>query len=387
MRLRLATSARETTLRANYPCIHEMDQSHHKYDASCVGSLLGRCGEGFLFRTNREWVVKLLLLDPSEKERPTKRPPKYVKMTAPEIIWQQRIRGSDHDGNWFREARDKLKREWELACTLRHQHLHPVKYLSYEAPALYLALPTDSLENFKHEYWVNTGLKKHPLAFTSNFTPRPHHRHYSPEHRAVGTHVWHTIAQQLVDVTRFLLDNGYAHLNLNPETVLYQFVDGQIRCWVTDYGSIENKNEYVTGRWQRMPNYTYTLPHNNASKESHALAQLLSTLLSLLFFDLFGSKGFFIGDTAAPLVKYNIWNTVEAAVRSETAPSDHTPNALRAIYNELRQPGMRRDEIYEYGTLALLFMPPERNLDESDTNTRLKNLLDILHSGLNPSVH
>jgi hypothetical protein len=293
---------------------------------------------------------------------------------------------SQSDLEWLKEARYMLRRANELAKTLKHRHMHEVKYFSEKTPALYMASHQGVLDTFKDAYLFNNPLERHPLAFTTNFTLRAHHRGYNVDTFVLGTRLWHDIVKQLADATRFLLDDRqYAHLNLNPNTVLYDFNDGRIRCQITDYASIFPKNEIYESSVKTMPNFVYTLPYEKHKKESHAIAQLLSTLLELILFDLHHEKGFHIGDTKVPLVGYNIWHTVRAAILPHDATSlPPSLRPLRAIYDELRIHKMKRYEKNEHGMLALLFIATQHEDGEPDLDGRLKRLLNALCDNFKP---
>jgi hypothetical protein len=349
------------------------------YEASRLTQIISHHGEVFLFRTTKNWVVSLFLPDKSNGKKYRKAPSDFKNQTAIQLIHAE-IQNERVDYRWLDTARSKLRNEHKLAMAFQHRHMHPVEYFCESTPALYMALPLGSLDELKHSFWWDKRRKKNAFSFTEIVTPRPHQPNDNMVIGASQTHIWYTVGKQLVDVTRFLLNvKNHAHLNLNPHTVLYQFVENEIHCWVTDYGSLELKSTQHNERWQSMENRIYTLPYTNQNAESHALAQLLSTLLDLIFFDLGGVPGFFIGDSAAPLIDYNIWSTIKAAVHHtdpSAVPSQLRP--LRAIYDQLKRGTKDTPEINEYIIPALLFMTPKRD----DGHRELNELLNTMFRAL-----
>jgi hypothetical protein len=358
---------------------------YRKYTISRLTDLMSHYHGGFLFRTDKEWVVSLLLPDASKGTTYIETELKHNVFNASALIRNELHNSKTQDG-WLNQARITLHRANRLATMLKHTHMHKVEYFCEEAPALYMELTQGSLSELKNEYWLNGKLDDHPFSFTKNFTLRVHHRGYNVETFVLGTRMWHDIAKQLAVATRFLLrEKGFAHLNLNPDTILYRFSGDHIHCRITDYANILPNDHTIIHDVQSIPNFAYTLPYEKYPRESHAIVQLISTLFELIFFDLHDKKGFFIGDSKLPLVKYNIWHTIKAAaLPPDTTTSSHALRPLRAIYDELQKHTMERYEKNEYGMLALLFMTPLPDDSHQDLTERLNNLLNALCDKFNP---
>lgn len=358
---------------------------HSAYEKVRLKKVISHYGARYLFRTDGNCMVTLILPDPSKGTVTFNKQLETTHFNASELIHHEMLTKRTRT-EWLEKARRALHRASELAKMLHHKHMHAVEYFSETTPALYMALHKGSLGTFKDAYWFKGHMGKHPLAFTTNFTLRAHHRGYDVNTLVLGTRLWHDIVKQLADATRFLLDDRhYAHLNLNPNTVLYDFDGKRIQCRITDYASIFPKNEIYESQVRNMPNFVYTLPYEHHRKESHAIAQLLSTLLDLILFDLVKEEAFFIGNHPALLEKCNIWSSIEKVVQhhGEDAISPYLL-PLKKIYLELRFHQMEEFEINEYGMLALLFMAPGHKDGETNLDARLKRLLDLLCDKFNP---
>ena len=213
------------------------------------------------------------------------------------------------------EALKELKREYGLGYLLGgNPHMHPILPMPIDytpPPEMHLRAARDSLAGLKRSHFEANGcFREGPL-----------------DVRLFGNakvNAWLQIADQLALATHFLLSKGYAHMNLNPDTILYNGVPPHIRCWVTDYGSLEPESEVVLNPIH-VPNSVYTLPYRQATKRYHALAQVLCTLLDLVCFNDATDHGRSLSSSP------NIWHFIQEAWRQTEVDQRHI--AWHKLYN------------------------------------------------------
>jgi hypothetical protein len=352
-----------------------------------IADWIGPCGKGQLYRmggTLSDCAVKLIVRRDFDgginvKDR------RFYRGKQPRDIVQQQLHNLAHDpeqkfspAQWSDYAFSTLNEEYKMASLLHdHPHMHPIKYFEPTVPVIYFKAPTGSLSTLKDTHlWDHTLNGQPPLALDRNFSSRQ-------EPPAIGSHLWHSIAHQVVDVTRYLLEKGYAHLNLNPDTILYHGGLDNIHCWVTDYESITHSHAPVNPA-TILQNYEYTLPYNGASAQVHALAQTLCALLDLVAFQSANGKHFYITDKTSHLSQ-NIWTSIAEVKQEAALPSGHPLHEIQKIYQTFHAQMSRlrgSDNILEYGALAYLFMIPGRNTEIKKIEADLWRACDIMYTQL-----
>jgi hypothetical protein len=261
-----------------------------------------------------------------------------------------------------------LNREFYLTGILNHANLHKPSGYDRIIPALFFQAPSGVLGELRDEYASRFPYGRGPFDFDANFPTN-----------GLGSGMWYKVVKQLAAATLYLEKNEYAHVNLNPYTILFHGDHKLLNCWITDYGSICDKNTVVND-WRQVVNSKYTLPYDGFTAEHHAKTQLLSTAIDLLRFDA------------------HTHSTMQRATPTADAHSKH-PNMVHIVADAMRHPdsllcqkknsllvNQRKRKWSQLTTFDLVYqclMDPTALTDEPtrmNTEKVLENLLNTLCS-------